>query len=454
MFEVLESKLGSRLILPNHESYDEVRKVWNGAIDRYPKAIVVCQSEDDVVEAVQFAKKENLHISIRGGGHNLAGTAVCDDGLMIDLSQMKKVTVDPDRRVAYVQGGATLGDVDQETQKFGLATPTGTVSKTGIAGLALSGGLGYLRGKYGLTCDNIVGARIVTADGALLDVNEQNHKDLYWAIRGGGGNFGVVTTFEFQLYPVGPEVLGIDVMYDYSDAKQIFEKAQAFLSNAPDEVSFNLTSMQLPPAPFLPEFLHHKKVIAVSGLYAGDPRAGESIIQPLRELANPIVDQTGVMPYVQLQSKLDAMVENHIPVYGTSLYFKELDEGTIDAILKKLENAPVPTVLSQLWGLSGKMNRVPEEATPYAIRDASFVLLLDVMAMPGMDEGVIEQWVDSVYAELLPYSHRNASYLNGIGLVESATKNTLAQNYERLLKIKREYDPKNVFRHNHNIKPD
>ncbi|MBB6453796.1 FAD/FMN-containing dehydrogenase [Salirhabdus euzebyi] len=453
MFSTLESKLGNRLVLPNHDAYDELRKVWNGAIDRRPKAIVVCESEQDVVDAVNFAKEENLHISIRGGGHNLAGTAVCDDGLMIDLSNMRGVEVDQAKKVAIVEGGAKLGDIDVATQKYGLVTPTGTVSKTGVAGLALGGGLGYLRGKYGLTCDNIVGAHIVTAEGELIYVHENNHQDLFWAIKGGGGNFGVVTKFEFQLYDLGPEVLAIDVMYDYQDVKSILTKAQEFLENAPDDISFNITAMMLPPAPFLPEALHHKKVVAVSGLYAGDPKNGESVIQPLRELAKPIVDQSGVIPYEELQKKLDVMVQDHIPVYGTSLYFKDLDEKTIDVLLNKLENAPVPTVLSQLWALSGKMNRIPEEETAFAIRDASFVLLLDVMVMPGMDEEVCKQWVDSLYADLLPYSHRNASYLNGIALLESATKNTFAQNYERLLSIKRKYDPSNLFRHNHNIDP-
>ncbi|GAA0321582.1 FAD-binding oxidoreductase [Bacillus carboniphilus] len=452
MFQALQEKVGSRLILPGEESYDEKRKVWNGAIDRRPAAIIVCQSEEDVVAAVKFANEQGLHISIRGGGHHVAGTAVCDDGLMIDLSQMRAVTVNEELKVAYVEGGATLGDIDEETQKYGLATPTGTVSETGVAGLALSGGLGYLRGKYGLTCDNIVGANIVTADGTLLHVSESENKDLFWAIRGGGGNFGVVTKFEFQLHLVGPEVLALDVMYDYKDAAEIFRKSQAYLNQAPDEVSFNLTAAQLPPAPFLPEFLHHKKVIMVSGMYAGNPDDGEGIIQPLRELAQPIVDQTGVMPYVALQKKLDVMVPNQIPVYGTSLYFGDLNDEIIEAILSKLENAPTPGVLAQLWALGGKMNCVESEETAFATRDASFVLLVDVMAM-GVEGELCEKWVDSLYHGLLPYSHKQSSYLNGIGVEEKVTKQTMAGNYSRLLEIKKKYDPRNLFRHNHNVNP-
>ncbi|MRG86329.1 FAD-binding oxidoreductase [Salinibacillus xinjiangensis] len=454
MSRTLGERLGSKVVVPQDELYEEKRKVWNGAINRYPNAIVLCQSEADVVAAVQYANEQAMSIAIKGGGHHVAGTGVCDDGLMIDLSEMRKVKVDEKRKVAIVQGGATLGDVDKETQKYGLATPTGTVSETGIAGLALGGGLGYLRGKYGLTCDNLVGARVVTANGIVRHVSADEHADLFWAIRGGGGNFGVVTSFEFQLHEVGPEVLGIDVMYDYKDAKRIFTKAQQFLNDAPDEVSFNLTAMELPPAPFLPEFLHHKKVVAVSGMYAGDPKEGEEIVQPIREWAVPIVDQTGVMSYVELQSKLDVLVENNIPVYGTSLYFSELNEETVDVLMEKLDHAPVPTVLSQLWALHGQMNRVPESETPFSVRDASFVLLLDAMAMPGMDEDVIEQWIHSIYTDLLPYSHRNASYLNGIGTIESATKATYAANYDRLVGIKKKYDPKNLFRHNHNVNPN
>lgn len=398
-----------------------------------------------------FAIDQGLPISIKGGGHHTAGTAVCDDGVMIDLSNMQKVIVNPERKIAVVQGGAKLGDIDKETQKYGFATPTGTVSETGVAGLALGGGLGYLRGKHGLTCDNIVGVHLVTAAGKLLEVNENSYPDLFWAIRGGGGNYGVVTQFEFQLHDVGPEVLAVDVMYDEKDARDIYKKAQDVLDNAPDDLSFNLSSIQLPPAPFLPEALHNRKVVIVTGMYAGNPEVGEEVIRPLRELANPLVDQSGVMPYVKLQSKLDAMVPSHVPVFGTSLYFSKLDKETINAIMTKLETAPAPTVMAQMWALGGQMNRIPADATAFATRDASFVLLLDMMAM-GVEESVCQKWVDSVYRELLPYSHEKASYLNGIDLNDKVTKNSYGKNYDRLVDIKKKYDPNNLFRFNHNIR--
>jgi FAD/FMN-containing dehydrogenase len=452
MFEVLEGKIGSRLLLPGDDRFEETKKVWNEAVDKTPAAIVVCESEQDVVAAVEFANEKQLSISIRGGGHHVGGFAVCEGGLMIDLSQMRKVTVDEARQVAFVEGGATLGDIDLETQKFGLAVPTGTVSETGVAGLALSGGLGYLRGKYGLTCDNIVGARVVTAEGSAINVSAQNHPDLFWAIRGGGGNFGIVTKFEFALHKVGPEVFALDVMYDFADAKEILQKVQSYLADAPDEaVSINLTAAVLPPAPFLPEFLHYKKVLMVLGVYSGDAKEGIAVLQPLRELAKPIVDQSGAVPFAEYQKKLDPMVPSRVRVYGTSLYFDELTDEVVDQLLYKIDNAPAPSSLVQLWALGGQMNRVSATATPFAIRNAKFVLLVDIMAMAGDDE-VCKQWVDSVYGGLLPFSHKKASYLNGIGEKDDAATNAYQENYQRLLEIKKHYDPENRFRHNHNIK--
>lgn len=454
--KTMGDKLGNRFLMPQDVLYEEKRKVWNAAINRYPSAIAVCGSEEDVVSAVRLAAERGLAVSIRGGGHHVAGTAVCDDGLMIDLSEMRQVKVDEIRRIAFVQGGATLADIDLETQKYGLATPLGTVSKTGVAGLALNGGLGYLRRKHGLTCDNIIGARIVTADGELLHVHEKSYPDLFWAIKGGGGNFGVVTEFELQLYPIGQEVLALDVMYRYEDVHEVLLKAQEFNQTAPDGISFNMTITQLPPAPFLPEFLHHQKVIIITGMYVGEPgepMKGMKVIRPLRELALPIMDHTGVTTYNQLQQKLDPMVPETAQVVGTSLFFDELNENVLEILLNKIENAPSPTMIAQLWPLGGEMNRVEADATAFAIRDAGVVLLLDMMVDASVDMESCKKWVDSVYADLLPYSHKQSSYLNGIGLSEMVTKNAFADNYQRLLEIKRKYDPANMFRFNHNINP-
>jgi FAD/FMN-containing dehydrogenase len=423
------------------------------AIDKHPAAILVCKTSSDVVAAVRFAKDRDIPVSIRGGGHHVAGTAVCDKGLMIDLSDMCKVSVDTVKRVAVVEPGATLGDVDAETQKYGLVTPTGTVSETGVAGLALCGGLGYLKGMYGVTSDNIISARMVTANGEEIQVSEKENPDLYWAIRGGGGNFGVVTSFEFQLYPLGPEVLSVDVMYDYADAKQILQNAQAFLRQAPDEVSFNMMAFQLPSVPSVPEALHNKRVIVIAGLYAGDKADGEKAIQPLRELASPIRDQTGVVLYTALQSRFDLAAPKNVPVYGTSLFVKELNDEIIETLLNKLENPPRPSLLVQFWACHGRMNRIPSDATAFAVRDASFLLCFDI-DFPMEESDKCSQWIESVYQALLPYSLHKSSYLNTVRADEKITKDTYADNYDRLLAIKKQYDPTNFFRQNHNIDPN
>ena len=262
----VEHELGSKLILPGSEQYDERRQIFNSAIDTKPAAMAVCDTEQDVAAAVKLAKAQNWSIAVKGGGHHLAGFAVAEGSLVIDTSNMKSIQVNENLKTVEVAAGVKSGELNAETQKYGLAVPLGTASGTGVFGVALSGGIGYLRGVHGLTCDNIIGATIVTADGEILEVNENNHPDLLWAIRGGGGNFGVVTKLIFQAYEVGPEVLALDLMYDYADAKEVFSKAQAYINQAPNEsVAVNFTVAILPPAPFLPEFLHFKKVIMVLG---------------------------------------------------------------------------------------------------------------------------------------------------------------------------------------------
>lgn len=455
MKEKIQTDKSGYIILPNHERYDEKRKVWNNLIDRYPAAIFECLSDADVISAVTFAKKQSMDISVRGGGHHLAGTAVCEEGVMLDLSKMTAVSVDENRQVAFVDAGATLGDIDYETQKFGLATPTGTVSETGIGGLALGGGFGYLRGKFGLTCDNILSAKMVTADGNLIKVSKDEHPDLFWAIRGGGGNFGVVTAFELQLYPVGPNVLAIDTMYDYMDAKEIFQKLGNYMMDAPDEISVNTAIMQLPPAPFLPESMHGKRVIAVSGMYAGEltREMDETLIKPLQKLAIPLMDNTGMMPYTDLQKKLDPMVPKGAEVVGTSLFFKELDEAMLDIIFDGIESSPLPMAMVQIWMLNGQMNRVSTDETAFTVRDARYLVLFDGEIVKGDPVGG-QEWMDSVYEKLLPFSYQKTSYLNGIKLGEEITKNTYGDNYSKLAKIKRDYDPENLFCYNHNIVPE
>lgn len=450
---LIENQLGNKLVRSSDAVYEEKRSIWNAAIDKKPAAIAVCDTEEDVIAAVKLAKENGWSISVRSGGHHIGGFAVCDNGLMIDVSNLKNITVDAERKIVEVETGVKSGELNAETQKYGLAVPLGTASGTGVTGVALSGGIGYLRGMYGLTCDNIIGATIVTADGDVLEVNEESHPDLLWAIRGGGGNFGVVTKLRFTAYEIGTEVLALDVMYDYKDAKQILQKVQAFTEQAPDEaISINLTVAVLPPAPFLPEFLHFKKVIMLLAVYGGDAQQGGAIVQPLRELAEPLVDQSGVMPFLQIQQRLDPMIPERVNCYGTSLYFNDLNDKTIDTLIENLNNPPAPSILGQLWALGGQMNRVSTDATPFAMRDAKYVLLVDAMAIGGDDEAC-KQWVDGLYENLLPLSYKKASYLNAFDASEDATMNAFQENVSRLVEVKKKYDPTNVFRHNHNIDP-
>ena len=451
MYEIVK-ELGAKLILPSDtEQYEEKRQIWNSAIDNQPVAIVLCENDQDVVAAVKLAKAHNWSVSIKSGGHHLAGFAVGEGSLVLDMSKMKDIHVNVGLKTVEVASGVKSGELTAETQKFNLAVPLGTASDTGVFGVALGGGIGYLRGVHGLTCDNILGATIVTAEGEILEVNETNHPDLLWAIRGGGGNFGVVTKLIFQAYEVGPEVLAFDVLYGFEDAKQVFTNVQHYMKQAPNEsVAVNLAVAILPPAPTLPEFLHFKKVIMVLGMYAGDVKDGERNIQPLRELAKPIVDQTAIIPYVQLQQKLDATTPPRANCYGTSLFFDELSEDAWEVLIEQVHAAPTPSIILQLWTLGGKMNEVTADESAFAIRDAKWALLVDALAMSGEDEAC-QTWTQLLYENLLPFSQQKASYLNAFCPTSDATANAFQQNFTRLAQVKKQYDPTNLFRNNHTI---
>ncbi|WP_345241553.1 FAD-binding oxidoreductase [Pontibacillus salipaludis] len=451
MTNILKQQVQGSVLIPGDEGYETQRKIWNAAVDKSPQMIVLCKEEADAMSAVRYAKEHDLEISIKGGGHHVAGTAVTEGGIMIDLSELTNVVVDKDARIARVQGGATLAHVDKETQKYGLATPTGTVSETGVAGLALNGGLGYLRAKYGLTCDNIQAVNLVTADGDHIRVSETEHSDLFWAIRGGGGNFGVVTSFEFQLHEIGPEVLALDVMYDFKDVKQVFQNLNTYLETAPDEISVNATMIDLPPAPFIPEFLHHRRVIIVAGMYAGSPEEGQTVIQPLRELAQPLADMTAVMPYVELQKKLDAMVPQNACITGTSLYLDELTEEALDQIVVQMNEAPAPAMV-QLWETHGHMNRIPSNENAYYVRGGKYLLLVDVIYEDGQ-EVEAKGWINEIRHSLLAYSYKQTSYLNLTENDETIIRDSYGSNYDQLVAIKQKYDPNNIFHVNHNIDP-
>lgn len=446
------TELNGHFITQAHEQYEKSRQIWNAAIDQKPLAIVYCENEEQVVEAVKVAREHGLTISVRSGGHHIAGFAVADGSLTIDVSNIKTIAVDIEHHTITVGAGVKTGELTAEAQKYGLAVPVGTASGTGVTGVALGGGIGYLRSVYGLTCDQIVGARVVNADGEVIIVNETENPELLWALRGGGGNFGVVTELQLKAHPIGTELLVFDLLYDYQDIKQILKRLQAYTEQAPNEaLAVNLTVAVLPPAPFLPEFLHFKKVVMVLGAYIGDPQQGHSVIQPLRELATPIVDQTAVAPYLKLQSQLDPMIPPAARCYGTSLFLGDLTAELIDQLVAQMDAQTIPSALIQLWALGGQMNNVTADESAFAIRDSKYVFLVDAMAMNDDDEACVS-WVENLYKELSPFSHRNASYLNAFEATETAAKDAYQQNFARLQHVKSMYDPNNIFCHNHNIK--
>lgn len=338
--EHFKSHFQGDVVLPTDSNYDEVRQIWNGMIDRKPSLIARCKSADDVVMAVNFARDNGQLLSVRGGGHNIAGNAVCDNGVMIDLSLLTQVRVDENAKRAFVEPGCTLGDLDEASQKHGLATPVGINSTTGIAGLTLGGGFGWLSRKYGMTIDNLVSANVVTADGRQLLASETENEDLFWALRGGGGNFGIVTQFEFQLHPVGPEVLSGLIVFPFDQAKSVITQFAKFTESAPEELSVWMVSRKAPPLPFLPESVHGKEVVVLAICYAGDPSEGEKLIAPLRDFGDAHGEHVGVQPFAAWQQAFDPLLTPGARNYWKSHNFNSLSEGVIDAAIEYAGKLP------------------------------------------------------------------------------------------------------------------
>ncbi|TIO75500.1 MAG: FAD-binding oxidoreductase [Mesorhizobium sp.] len=445
-----------RLISADHADYDIARAVWNGAIDRRPRLIARCIGAADVIAAVRFARDNDLEIAIRGGGHNVAGTAVCDDGIVIDLSAMRGVRVDPADRSAWVQGGALWGDVDRETQAHGLATTGGIVSHTGVAGLTLGGGVGWLMRKHGLTVDNLLAADVVTADGDLLRASEDEHSDLFWALRGGGGNFGVVTSFEFRLHAVGPTVLAGPILWDANDAGDVLRFYRDFVRDAPDELGTVVRFGTAPPLPVIPEDLHWRPVMIVGSCYAGPIEDGEKTLRPLRAFRTPLLDLVGPTPYVGFQSALDSTVPHGWNYYWKSTHLPELRDELIDVIAGHAFSSSSPRSYVALFQLKGAVSRVAEGETAFGNRQASHAITLDAAWRPGEDYGDRDTaWTRALFAALGPF--REGVYVNFLGDDEDPNRVREAYGesvYDRLVDVKTAYDPDNVFHHNQNIRPD
>ena len=449
----LNSKLKGTVSLPNDTSYDEARKIWNAMIDRHPAVVVHCAIADDVPHALQFARDHGLEVSIRGGGHNIAGNAVCEGGLMIDLSAMKNVRVDADKKRAYVEPGATLGDFDEAVQKHALATPVGINSTTGISGLTLGGGFGWLMRKYGMTIDNLVSANLVTADGTKRQVDESKDADLFWALRGGGGNFGVVTQYEYRLHSVGPEIMAGLIVFPAAEAKQVLQKYRAYVATAPEELSVWVVLRQAPPLPFLPAEVHGKDVIVLPMFYAGDPAEGEKLIAPLRSFGKPYGEHIGPMPYVQWQKAFDPLLTPGARNYWKSHNFIDLEDKALDVTIEYANKLPSPQCEIFIGLIEGAANRVAPNATAYASRDAKFVMNVHGRWNEAAQDKACIDWARAFFQASKPYASAGA-YVNF--MTEDETDRVTAAygaNYKRLASIKKSYDPENVFHVNQNIKP-
>ena len=441
-----QARLGGTLLSPGTEGYDDARKVWNGNIDRRPALIARCTGVADVVEAVNFARIHHLLVAVRGGGHNAAGHGTCDGGIVIDLSPMKGIRVDPRSRSAHAQGGVTWAQIDRETQVFGLSTPGGNVSNTGIAGLTLGGGVGSLSGQYGLSCDNLLSADVITADGRFLKASAEENEDLFWALRGGGGNFGIVTSFEFQLHPVGPMVLGGMVMHPLARAKEVLTFYREFCTSLPDE-AFALAALLTSPegVPMAAMLLCHNN--------AGEE--GERVLEPARKFGPPVADLVQPMPYATRQGILDAGFAAHgIQRYWKSGFDNRLSGELIEVLVQGAANFPSPMSAIACYPIHGAAIRVPPDATAYALREA----LWDVNAVAQwLDPAESERhigWARQLWARIDPLTTGTA-YPNHMAGDEKPERirASYGKNYERLVALKNKYDPANFFRLNPNIKP-
>jgi len=453
--EALSQQVRGPVLTPGDPAYDDARSIWNGLIDRRPALIVQCSGAADVVDAVNFAREQGLTLSIKAGGHNVAGNAVNDDGIVLDLSQMRGVHVDPALQTVRVQGGATWGDLDRETQLFGLAVPGGVVSTTGVAGLTLHGGLGHLRRKHGLSIDSLVSVDIVTADGELRRASATENEDLFWAVRGAGSNFGVVTSFEFRAHPVGPMVFVGAIFYPFEEASSILPAWRDFMATAPEELSSLAICWSVPPVePFPPE-IHGTPVVVVAAAYCGPAEEGERVVQPLRELAQPVVDASGPWPWLGLQSGFDAIFPQGELRYWKSRSVTELSDEVIGDIIELAGRRPAPLSDIVIWHHGGAMSRVPEEETAYGGRDTQFLVTAEASwTDPAQNEEAIA-WAREVFDAMERYS-TGAVYLNFPGLGEeedSLARAGYGANYVRLTALKAKYDPENLFRMNINIPP-
>jgi len=453
VLEPLSARLRERLLPPGSPGYDESRTIWNAMIDRKPGLIIRCTSTADVTQGVRLAREHDLILAVRGGGHNIAGNAVTDGGLMLDLSPMKAIKIDQAKRTARVGAGATLADLDREAQAFGLATPVGVNSTTGIAGLTLGGGFGWLSRRLGLTIDNLLSAEVVLANGEVVQASASENPDLFWAIRGGGGNFGVVTTFEFQLHQIGPEVLSGLIVHPLDAAPEVLRFYREFLPKTPEEFACWFVMRKAPPLPFLAPEWHGKEILALAVCYSGPIAEGEKVAAPLRKFGKPVADVIAPNPFTAWQAILDPLLTPGFRNYWKSHYFKEVSDGLINVLLEYARKIPDPNTEIAFAQLGGAISRVPADATAYAARDAQFTVNVHGRWEDPAKDAECIGWARDLFRDAAPFASSGA-YVNFMTQEEGdRVRAAYGRNYDRLAKLKNKYDPNNLFRQNQNIRP-
>jgi len=448
----LREQVRGPVIGPNDEGYDEARAVYNAMIDRRPAAIVRPANVGDVVSAVRFARENGVDLAVRGGGHSVPGFGTCDGGVAIDLSGMRSVRVDPAAKTASAEGGATWGDFNAATNAFGLATTGGIISTTGVAGLTLGGGIGYLARGFGLSLDNLISADVVTADGSFVTASERDHADLFWALRGGGGNFGVVTSLEFRLHPVA-DIYGGPMFFELSDAGDVLRWYREFIADAPEAFGGFPAFQIAPPLPFIPEDRHGDTFLALVACWAGPLDEGENVLKPLHDVAPVVAEHVGPMPYPALNGAFDALVPPGLQHYWKANFVTELSDAMIDAHLEHGPEVPVVNSTVHIYPINGACQRVAPDATAFTHREATYATVIAGMWPDPADNEANTKWVRDYYEATAPLSEE-AGYINFMADDDQdRIRANYGANYDRLVQVKREYDPDNLFHLNQNIAP-
>ncbi len=454
--ENFHAVFGGSLVSGKDSDFDAVRQLWNKMIDKKPGLIAQCTGVHDVIQAVKFARNNNLKVAVRGAGHNVAGNASIDNGLMIDLSNMRTVMVDPKKKTAVVQGGANWGDVDRETQAFGLACAGGVVSDTGVGGLTLGGGLSWFRRKAGMSIDNLIGADVVLADGSYVHASDSENQDLFWAMKGGGGNFGIVTSFHFNLYELGPEVMMAACLYPRKEAEKAMRFWIDFTRDLPDEISSDCIHWAIPKHPAFPPELQGQRVTGLASMYFGSAQEGEKLLQPLREVATPLLDLSGIIPYTAVNKMFDPfLVKGTLNSYWKSLYVEDINEELMHLLINRANQAPTNQCLLSIRNLQGAISRVHEDMTAFGDRSGRFLVSIDTMWEDDADNDRCVEYTKEFFDEVHNYSNGQVyfNFNSDMSGSQDLAGDSFGSNYQKLKDIKAKYDPDNFFRINANIKP-